>query len=445
MRKPLLVLIAILLAACAARTPPPLPSALRYPDFLYPQVPGALAGAAGAERIDRGWRYLQNGNLRDAEREFAEARRRTPGFHPAQAASAYVALARGDAPAAVPLFDAALAADARYVPALVGRGQALLALNRQAEALAAFEAALSADPSLTSLRPRVEAVRLGVVQDLLTAGRAAAEGGRLPEARAALERARAMSPESGLVYRELGLVERRLGDVPAALEHFRRAAELDTFDVVSRVQLAEILLERGDFAGAEAAYRAAHAIEPSEELARRITETAALARDAALPAPFRAIPAAARITRGDLAGLIGVRLADVIADMPGREDVLTDVRGHWAAQWITQVERAGVIEAYENHTFQPGTAVRRVDLAAAVSRIVTHLAASRPPLRTRIAQRPAIADVPPGHLNYPQVSVAVAAGVLSLRPGNRFDVTGTVSGAEAVDVVTRLRALASDR
>ena len=445
MRKLLLVMVSVVVAACAARTPPPLPSVLQHPDFVYPQVPAALEGTPGAERIDRGWRYLQNGSLREADREFADARRRSPAFYPAQAGGGYVALARGDAAAAVPLFDAALAADARYVPALVGRGQALLALNRPGDALAAFEAALAADPSLTSLRPRVEAVRLGVVQELLGAGRAAAAAGRLPDARAAFERALAMSPESGLVHRELGLVARQMRDGTAALEHFRRAADLDAFDVVSRVQLAEMLAERGDFSGAEAAYRAANAIEPSADLARRITETAALARDAALPAPFRAIPAAMRITRGDLAGLIGVRLADVIASMPGQEDVLTDVRGHWAAPWITQVERAGVIEAFENHTFQPATPVRRVDLAAAVSRILRHLATTRPELRERIAQRPAIADVPPGHVNYPQVSAAIGSGVLSLLPGNRFDVTGPVSGAEAVDAVGRLRALASAR
>ncbi|MGE3401851.1 MAG: tetratricopeptide repeat protein [Vicinamibacterales bacterium] len=445
MRRFLLVALSLTIAACAARTAPPLPSVLQHPDFVYPQVPAALAASPGAERIDRGWRFLQNGNVRQADREFAEARRRDPALYPAQAGSGYVALARGDASAALPFFDAALAADARYAPALVGRGQALLSLDREADALAAFEAALAADPARTALRPRIDAVRLNVVQELIAGGRTAAAAGQLAEARASLERAVALSPESGLVYRELGLVERRLGDESAALDHFRRAADLDAFDAVSRVQLGEILAARGDYAGAEAAYRAANTIEPTPELARRIADTAALARDAALPAPFRAIPAAARLTRGDLAALIGVRLADIIAAMPGQEDVLTDVRGHWATPWVTQVERAGVVEAFENHTFQPAAAVRRVDLAAAVSRLVSYLAVSRPALQTQIGRRPQIADVPPGHLNYPQVSVAVASGVLPLLPGNRFDVTAPVSGADAVEAVARLRALANAR
>ena len=33
--------------------------------------------------------------------------------------------------------------------------------------------------------------------------------------------------------------------------------------------------------------------------------------------------------------------------------VVTDIRNHWAAPWITMVARAGVIEPFPNHTFQP--------------------------------------------------------------------------------------------
>ena len=49
---------------------------------------------------------------------------------------------------------------------------------------------------------------------------------------------------------------------------------------------------------------------------------------------------------------------------------MTDTRGYWAEPWITQVARAGVIEPFPNHTFQPRTLLRRADLATAVSRLV---------------------------------------------------------------------------
>jgi hypothetical protein len=70
------------------------------------------------------------------------------------------------------------------------------------------------------------------------------------------------------------------------------------------------------------------------------------------------------------------------------------------------------------------------------------LAADRPDLRARVADRPQIADMPPGHLSYPAASAAVASGVVPLLDGGRFDVGRLVSGAEAAAAVARLRTLA---
>src|SRR5687767_13855329 len=142
-----------LLAGCATRTvAPALPAALPFPEFVYPALPAAYSNVEAAAQIDRGWRYLQNNDFGNAEREFAAAVQRTPGLYPAQAGSAYVALARANHEQALSRFDAALAAAPAYVPALVGRGQTLLALKREPDALAAFEAALAADPSLADVR-----------------------------------------------------------------------------------------------------------------------------------------------------------------------------------------------------------------------------------------------------------------------------------------------------
>ena len=41
------------------------------------------------------------------------------------------------------------------------------------------------------------------------------------------------------------------------------------------------------------------------------------------------------------------------------------MRANWAAQWILPVARAGFMEVYPNHTFQPAATVRRGDLATA--------------------------------------------------------------------------------
>ena len=438
-------------AACAARTPPPPPltASLKYPEFMFPAVPASLVKWPGAERVGFGWRFLQNDDLRNAEREFAVALKLVPMLYPAQTGLAYVALARRDHDRAVTAFDVALTAEPGYVPALIGKGQALLALRRDGEAVAAFEAALAADGARTipedvmaDVRRRIEVLQFRGLQEIIERARTTAAAGKLEESRLAYRRALEASPETAFLHRELGVVERKLGANAAALDHFRRATALDPDDAASLVQIGELLEQQQDFAGAEAAYRKAAAIAPGEDVARRIAALGERAREARLPAEFRAIGTANEITRADLAALIGIRLEPLLRAAPARDVVMTDVRGHWAAPWITQAARAGVLEAFPNHTFQPRTRVRRGDLATAVSRLVSLMAESSPALRVHLAARPAIADMAPGHLNHPAASVAVSAGILPLLEGNRFQVGRAVSGAEAVAAIDRLQALA---
>jgi tetratricopeptide (TPR) repeat protein len=436
------LIVAAVIAGCARRTPPPaLPTAVKHPDFLFPAVPAALRSAPGVEHIEPGWRYLQNDDLRAASREFAAALKRNPGLYPAHAGEGYIAFVRNEHDRALAAFTTALSAAPGYVPALVGRGQVFLAMKREPDALAAFEAALAADPSLADIARRVDVLRFRNVQQIIEAARTAAAAGRADEAHAAYAQALTMSPESAFLHRELAIVERTRGNADAALGHFRRAVELDAADAASLIEIGDLLAQRLDFDGAEVSYRRAAALEPSAELSAKIATLAENAREARLPAEFRAIPAATQVARADLAALIGIRLDRVLASMPARQVVLTDTRGHWAADWIMQVARAGVIEPFENHTFQPRAQVRRGDLAAAVSRIVTAVATRDAALRKKISDRPNIADMNPSHLNYPAVAVAVSSGVMTLLDGGRFQPGRSVSGAEALDVIERLRAL----
>ena len=434
--------VIVFAAACATRVPPPAPTTLAHPEFPYLQVPTALAATPGASRVDVGWRYLQTNDLKNADLEFGVALKLGPRLYPARTGQGYVALVSRDYARALTAFDSALEADAAYVPALVGRGQTLLASERTDEALAAFEKALAIDPSLTDLGRRVEVLRFRNVQDVIVAAQAAAKQGRLDDARTAYERALATSPDSAFLYRELGQVERRAGNADRALAHLRRATELDPSDAIAFVETGEVLEARGDNAGAEDAYRKAASLDPGLDLAARIASTAERAREARLPAEFRASLQASQLTRGELAALIGVRLESLLQRATTQQVVMTDTQGHWAAPWISATASAGVIEPFENHTFQPRTQVRRGDLATVVNRLIALIAPSSPSLRERLSQRPTIADVPPRHLQYEAVMSAVAAGVMPLVDGDRFQVGRQVSGAEAVEAIDRVRVLA---
>jgi len=450
MRKLLLAAL-VASSACAPKiVPAPIVTTPKFPEFVAPPVPPSLADGVAALYESRGWAFFQSGDLRTAEREFSSALRSTPEFYPAETSLGYLELARKDPKAALPHFDRALELMPQHtdVAALIGRGQSLLALDRESDALGAFSAALAADPSLTDLARRIEVLKFRDVEQGLARARDAARAGRLDEASQAYTAAIASSPDSPFLYRELAGVDRQKGDLDAALEHLRKAAALDSSDARSIQQIGEILQSRGDVQGAEKAYVDSLAIEPNAEIEKRVEDLRARAALARLPAEYRAIDEAPQVTRADLAALIGIRLAPLLqgARRSGDAALITDVRNNWAATWIVAVARAGIMEPFANHAFQPRTVVRRVDLAQAVARLLARVDAQNPGRgKSWQSARLKFTDLSVTHLAYPAASIAVAAGVLKTGDNNAFQPSKVVTGAEAIDAIDKVGALAGTR
>ena len=443
------LLVALVMSACAPKTiPPPTVTTPHYPDFVMPVAPAGIGTPAVLARHTEAWQWLQSGDARSAERSFTAALKAAPEFYPAEAGLGYAALARKDAEAALQHFDRAVVANPRYAPALAGRGDALLVLGKADEALTSFQAASAADPSLHSLESRIDVLTLRVMQEEVAAARKAAESGKLSEARQGFQRAIAASPQSPFLYRELAAVERQDNDLDAALQHAQKAASLDPTDPRALVLTGEILEARGALDAAIESYSAALALEPNDTLTARVEGLRSRAALAAMPPEYQAIPTAPTVTREQLAALIGVRLQPLLSRLDRRTAVvITDARTSWASPWILSVARAGVMEVYANHTFQPSAIVRRADLARAASRVLALVADEKPALGAewRKATPRRFPDVGPGHLSYPAVSLVVEAGVMGPAEDGSFQLTRPASGAETVAAISKLEELAQPR
>ena len=153
------------------------------------------------------------------------------------------------------------------------------------------------------------------------------------------------------------------------------------------------------------------------------------------------------MTRAQLAALFGVRLDALLTRAPRRNAVvLTDTRDNWASPWIQSVSRAGVMEPFPNHTFQPNAVVRRGDLALAVTRALSLIAAGGGSADARLAaswrnSRRRFPDLSPGHLSYPAASAAVDAGVMQAADDGSFQLQRPATGAEALAAVRKLEEL----
>lgn len=437
-------------SACAKARPAVAPGPIttpKFPEFVFPAIPPALASPMVTASHQAGWQWLQLGDLRNADRSFAAALKAAPPFYPAEAGLGLVALARKDARAAAGHFDRALAADPAYAPALAGRGEALLALGQREAALASFESAVRADATLGDLRGRIDVLRFRGLEEDVSEARQAAEAGRLDDAQRIYERSLAASPDSPFLYRELAAVERRNGSLEAALQHAAKAVELNPSEARGLITLGEVYEAQGAFAQAADAYGRAAMLEPSAALDARIDAIRERAAFAAMPEQYRSIETSPTVTRAQLAALVGVRLAEIVKR--ARRDnavVLTDTRGSWAGPWILSVSRAGIMEAYPNHTFQPDAIVRRGDLAIVAARALAVVGADRPGEAADWRRaRPRFPDLPAGHLSYPAAAMAVEAGVMSANPDGAFQLTRPVTGADAVATINKLEELSGRR
>ncbi|MGE3841987.1 MAG: S-layer homology domain-containing protein [Vicinamibacterales bacterium] len=440
-------LLLLAACACAPKAPPTVaPGSERYPQFAYPVIPATLANAPPAVRQghERGWAYLQSGDVKAAERAFADVLKRQATFFPAAVGLAYVDITRDASDRALERFERVLAAAPDYLPALLERADTLMQLERPADALSAYEAVLAVDGSLTAARTRVEGLRFQLLEQSVAQAHVAAQAGQLDRARELYEAALKASPESAFLLRDLARVELRANRVDEALAHATKASTLDPADAGAQAVLANIYEMRGQTELAIAAFERLQALDPTDATASRLAGLRLRAALARLPAEYQAIPQNDRLTRGELAALIGTRLEPLLRGAPVDSTVLvTDVRAHWAQSWIMDVTRARVMEVFDNHTFQPRNPVRRGDLAQAVSRVLTLLAQRQPAWqKTWMGSRHEFTDVTPDNLYYPAVALAVSAGILDA-DGGAFQAGRVVSGAEAVAAMERLQALAA--
>ena len=447
LRVGLVVWAAVFVASCAGNRPPSTtaaPGAPRFAGYPTPDIPLTLAVSPDVRtRHAEGWQRLQAGDLRGAARDFNAILKQVPGLYPAETALGFVHLANRQYKNAQPRFAAAIGANDRYLPAWIGQAEALLGLERDADAIAAMERVIALDPQQESVRTRLELVRFRLSQSLIESGQRARAAGRHDEAVQQFEQALAMSPQSTMILSELTETQTAAGRLDQAERHARRAIEVEPREARWQVALGDVLEARGQLRDAAAAYTRADRLESNPEWRAKSRALRERAEMAALPPEFSRVASAATITRAEVAAFIGIHLRELVDAAPARvNSVVTDVRTHWASPWILPVTRAGIMTVFPNYTFQPGATVRRGDLASVVAALVRLAGASR---RAELAKwqaaRPRFADLPPANVFYTPAALAVTANAMTLDATGRFNPTRPATGADLEAAVRRIAQL----
>jgi tetratricopeptide (TPR) repeat protein len=429
-RRAAVLLAGVLLASCATTTTAPPTEAPSLPEgeeYTYPTAVGL--SSSEQKRFDKAWRAILAGQVEVAEKELAKLLTRRPSSPALVTAVGYAHLRAGRAAEALTNFKAATGADERYVPALVGAASAQAKLGDVENALAAWLKVREIAPGEPSAAAHVQELRLQVTDRRVGLAQQALAAGQRDEAIRHYQTALAAAPEVGGVRLELANLLFERGDGTNAIALLRGDP---AGDPALALRAAQMLAATGDQLGALQAYEAVLARDPYDAEARagasRTRQHLELLR---MPEEYRAIFGSPRIDRADLAALVSVKvqaLSRARADAPA---VAVDISGSWAREHILRSLSYGLFDLFPNHTFQPMGTVRRSDLAVVLQRILDRMGV--PPV-----QGPAVVDVPRTSPMYYPVSRTVGSGLMALTPGGAFEPWRPVSGEEAAQAIDAL-------
>jgi tetratricopeptide (TPR) repeat protein len=381
------------------------------------------------QALERGWREVLDGETASAERRLLRLQRASPALGCTATAIAYARLRRGELERAALGFEEVLRLRPEDFSALMGAGAASVRLGNLERALGYYQRARAAEPDDPLAKRRVGEVRLQLTERWVSQARAAVGAGDTASAAALYGKALDIAPEIGGLRIELAELLERSGDRAAAIAVLDRDPSAD---LLVQLRLGALLMSVGDHGRASAAYLRALARDPGNAEALKGSQEARRALElSGMPEEYRRIPEATRVTRADLAAILSLRVKALQRLPEGQIEVAVDISGSWARAHIIRVVALDVMDLFPNHTFQPGTTVRRADVAAAAARVLDLLGAPR-------GQALAISDVARGNLQYEAVSRVVAAGLMDLSASGAFEPWRPVSGREALDVVDAL-------
>jgi tetratricopeptide (TPR) repeat protein len=429
LRRACAALLVVGLAACG---PPPRAPLAPGEDYVAPSLRGREVSAEEGRRLEGAWRDILAGRAREAEATYRKALLAHPGLIAAETGLAYARLREGRAREAGEGFASVLVRRPEDLSALIGGASAAMRQGNPDGALSLYRQAQAAHPGDPIVRRRLPEVKLQVTERHVAAARAAAGAGNADRATEEYRAALDAAPELATLRLELAELLVRRGDTAAAAAVLTQDPEGDR-QVLLR--LGELLGEQLDYPGALEAYRRILTRDPRDvEAQRRALETREALDLSAMPEEFQRIPSATRITRADLAALVSVRITALGRAKPADPEVAVDIAGSWAREHILKALSFDILPVYPNHTFQPGATVRRGDLARAVARVLDLL-------RWPTSSPPAISDMTRSNLLYDSASRTVSAGLMDLTASGSFEPWRPVSGREALDVIEALARL----
>jgi tetratricopeptide (TPR) repeat protein len=325
-------------------------------------------------------------------------------FDPAWMIQGYLALYKGDDIAARGKFVQALGVNSNNRIALYYLAELADAHAEYARAAALYAQLQSIDPNHPEIETKRQKAFLLATDNLLRTAAQAEKENRLAEAEDAYRQALTLAPNE------------------PALQN----------------QLAELLIRQNRKEEAEALKKRPEDLSPRQSARSRQADEGKkddledLGRWGSEIDIFHKIRDMEALTREQFATLI-VRYFPQVTEFRQTPRIITDIQASSARSEIQNVVGVGLMDPFPNHDFEPSEGVSRGDLAIAFARLSRLLGLSADPAAQATAP-----DVTPTNALYPEIQLVLGYSIMTLEDSGSFNVSGHVSGRQAVSSAGRL-------
>jgi tetratricopeptide (TPR) repeat protein len=354
-------------------------------------------------------RFLTGKEDAKVEKDLDKILKKQKTFDPALTIKGYTALYKGNDAAASQEFTKALSLNPKNRIALYYLAELAYAHNEYSRAADLYSRLLAIDTSRSDAETKRQRALLLAIDELVRSADRAVVDSRLTEAE----------------------------------DFYRRSLRIAPNEPTLHARLADLLDRQNKKAEAESEHKIAEALSPRNAARTRTVDATKvdgpkpdsledLGRWGSDIETFHLIRNAQTVTREQFAMLI-LRYFPQTSEFRQRPQILTDIQNSSAKSEIQTIAGVGLIEPFPNHTFGPASPLTRSELATALARLSRLLGLS-PQSKSQI---PA-SDVAPTNAQYPEIQLALGYGLVAVENSGSFNLSGYVSGQEAVSAADRL-------
>jgi len=422
-----------LLWSCATFPPPP-------PSLYIDSLPASLVTSLSLEEriaAEEAWSNLKQGKANKAEKIISRLGAKSPIY---AVGLGYTHFLLNNLQAAEESFKEGLKDYPDLALIHLGLAQVYKKASEEDLAFAEFSEVLKIIPDHPFATQEYETLRTKKTEEFLNEARVSLEEGKTEKAKEAYLKALHYSPKWIEAHLTLAEIYRKENRPQNALVHLQAAYSLEPKNKKILKDYADTLSLTEKYSKSLEVYERLKELDPkNKEVEDQIESLKNRLGIYELPSQYETIPSIQAVTKEDMAALLALKFRGILDETPAKPPIIVDIATSWASKFILKITSLGILDVYENHTFQPKKVVTRAEMAEILLRFINLLKKKGYRLIPQFpAERVQVADVSPDNYYYQPIAQIISYQIMDLDRNRNFRPELSLSGKEATDILDLL-------